>query len=113
MASWNLLQVVGGQVKGSRVCVQEEGCCTTGLVKWYRGGEWPVGILNNSNMLTPYEQFHIQAFHQKGKLIPEQYNNTQVIQTLSFNWPFTPPYHLTRSIVQHPSSWTHTLLPFI
>jgi len=29
--------------------------------------------LNNLNMLTPYEQFHIQALHQKGKLIPEQY----------------------------------------
>ena len=33
-----------GQVQGSRVCVQEEGSCTTGLVKWYRGGEWLVGI---------------------------------------------------------------------
>jgi hypothetical protein len=29
--------------------------------------------LNNPNTLTPYEQFHIQALHQKGKLIPEQY----------------------------------------
>ena len=31
---------------GSRVCVQKEGCCATGLVKCYRGGrgvEWPVG----------------------------------------------------------------------
>ena len=28
---------------------------------------------NNPKMLTPYEQFHIQALHQKGKLIPEQY----------------------------------------
>ena len=32
-----------GQVQGSRVCVQEEGCCTTGLIKRYRGGEWPAG----------------------------------------------------------------------
>ena len=37
------LLVVGGQVQGSRVCVQEEGCCTTGLIKRYRGGEWPAG----------------------------------------------------------------------
>jgi hypothetical protein len=29
--------------------------------------------LNNPNMLTHYEQLHIQALHQKGKLIPEQY----------------------------------------
>jgi hypothetical protein len=29
--------------------------------------------LNNPNMLISYEQFHIQALHQKGKLIPEQY----------------------------------------
>ena len=36
--------VVGGQVQGSRVYIQEEGCCTTGLVKWYREGEWLVGI---------------------------------------------------------------------
>ena len=28
--------------------------------------------LNNPNMLTPYEQFYIQALHQEGKLIPEQ-----------------------------------------
>ena len=35
--------VVGGQVQSSRVCVQKEGCCTTGLVKSYRG-EWLVGI---------------------------------------------------------------------
>ena len=34
-----------GQVQGSGVCVQKKGCCTTGLVKWYRGGgEWLVGI---------------------------------------------------------------------
>jgi len=25
-------------MQGSRVCVQEEGCCTTGLVKWYGEG---------------------------------------------------------------------------
>jgi hypothetical protein len=31
--------VVGGQVQGSK-----EGCCTTGLVKWYREGEWLFGI---------------------------------------------------------------------
>ena len=37
--------VFGGQVQGSRVCVQKEGCCTTGLVKWYGGGgEWLVGM---------------------------------------------------------------------
>ena len=24
-------------MQGSRVCVQEEGCCTNGLVKWYGG----------------------------------------------------------------------------
>ena len=28
--------------------------------------------LNNPNMLTPYEQFYIQAFQQEGKLTPEQ-----------------------------------------
>jgi hypothetical protein len=28
--------------------------------------------LNNPNMLTPYEQFYIQALHPEGKLIPEQ-----------------------------------------
>ena len=28
--------------------------------------------LNNPNMLTPYEQFYIQALHQEGKLIPDQ-----------------------------------------
>jgi hypothetical protein len=28
--------------------------------------------LNNPNMLTPYEQFHIQSLHQEGKLIQEQ-----------------------------------------
>ena len=31
------LLVVKGQMKGSRVCVQEEGCCTIDLVKWYGG----------------------------------------------------------------------------
>ena len=36
--------VVGGQVQESRVCIQEEGCCTTGLVKLYRGGEWLFGM---------------------------------------------------------------------
>ena len=29
--------VVGGQVQDSRLSVQEEGCCTTDFVKWYRG----------------------------------------------------------------------------
>jgi len=29
MVCSNWLLVVGGQVQGSRVCVQEEGCCTT------------------------------------------------------------------------------------
>jgi hypothetical protein len=33
----------------------------------------PLKPLNNPNMLTPYEQFHTQALHQEGKLIPEQY----------------------------------------
>jgi len=28
--------------------------------------------LKNPNMLTPYEQFYLQALHQEGKLIPEQ-----------------------------------------
>ena len=28
--------------------------------------------LNNPNVLTPYEQFYIQALRQEGKLIPEQ-----------------------------------------
>jgi hypothetical protein len=74
------LLVVGGQVQGSRLCVQEEGCCTTGLVNWYGGGgEWPVGIvdsdrLNNelsthtttSNPLT----LTLLTFHTIGTLYP-------------------------------------------
>jgi len=31
----------------------------------------PLKSLNNPNMLTPYEQFYIQALHQEGKFIPE------------------------------------------
>ena len=62
--------------------------------------------LNNPNMLTPFEQFHIQTFHQKGSSF---LNNTQAIRTLCSNWPFTPLYHLTRLVVQHPSAWKHTM----
>jgi hypothetical protein len=29
--------------------------------------------LNNPNVLTHYEQFHIQALHQKRRLTPEQF----------------------------------------
>ena len=62
------------------------------------------------NMLTPYEQFHIQALHQKGKLILEQYASDP---NPLFQLAIHPPlYHLTRPVVQHPSSWTHTLLPY-
>ena len=43
--------------------------------------------LNIPNMLTPYEQFYIQALHQKGSSF---LNNTQAIRTLCSNWPFTP-----------------------
>ena len=65
--------------------------------------------LNNPNMLISYEQFHFQALHQKGKLIPEQYaGDPNPLFQLSIHPP--PPYHLTRPVVQHPSSWTHTLL---
>ena len=43
--------VVRGQVQGSQVCVQEEGCCTTGLVKWYGCVcEWPVGIEGSGHL---------------------------------------------------------------
>ena len=42
--------VVGGQVQGSK-----EGCCTTGLVKWYREGEWPVGTEGLGRLLIAQE----------------------------------------------------------
>jgi hypothetical protein len=29
--------------------------------------------LNNTTMLTPYEQYFIQSLHQEGQLIPKQY----------------------------------------
>ena len=29
---------------------QEEGCCTTGLLKWYRGGGWPVGTEGSDHL---------------------------------------------------------------
>jgi len=29
-------------------------------------------LLNNPNMLTPFEQFYIQTLHREAKLIPEQ-----------------------------------------
>jgi len=44
--------------------------------------------LDNPNMLTPYEQFHIQALHQKGKLIPEQYaGDPNLLLQLAINPP--------------------------
>jgi hypothetical protein len=45
--------------------------------------------LNNPNMLTPYEQFHIQALHQKGKFIPEQYAGDR---NPLFQLAIHPPY---------------------
>jgi len=48
--------------------------------------------LNNPNMLTPYEQFHIQALHQKGKLIPEKY---AVDLKPLFQLAIHPPPHTT------------------
>jgi len=64
--------------------------------------------LNTPNMLTPCEQFHIQGLHQKGKLIPEQYaGDSNPLFQLAIH---SPLYHLTRQVVQHPFSWTHTLL---
>ena len=47
--------VVGGQVQESRVCIQEEGCCTTGLVKCYREGLWPVGTEGSGRLLVVRE----------------------------------------------------------
>ena len=32
------LLVVGGQVQGNRLCVRDEGCCSTGSVMWCMGG---------------------------------------------------------------------------
>ena len=42
--------IVGGQVQGRRVCVKEEGCCTTGLVKWYKRGECLVVIEDSGRL---------------------------------------------------------------
>jgi hypothetical protein len=41
-------------------------------------------------MLTPYEQFHIQALHQKGMLIPELYTgDLNPLFQLAIHPPFT------------------------
>jgi hypothetical protein len=46
--------------------------------------------LNNPNMLTPYKPFHIQALHQKGKLIPKQYaGDLNPLFQLAIHPPFT------------------------
>ena len=49
--------------------------------------------LNNPNMLTPYEQFHIQALHQKGKLIPEYAGDPNPLFQLAIH----PPIRLDKT----------------
>ena len=44
------LLVVGGQVQGSRVCVQEEGCCTTASCNIPKHVEL-IGIVNKPLLL--------------------------------------------------------------
>jgi hypothetical protein len=46
--------------------------------------------LNNLNMLTPFEKFHIQALHQKGKLISEQYvDDPNTLFQIAIHPPYT------------------------
>jgi len=46
--------------------------------------------LNNPNKLTPYEKFHIQTLHKKGKLIPEQYaDDPNPLFQLAIHPPYT------------------------
>ena len=49
------LLVVWGQVQSSTLSVQEEGCCTTGFVKWYREGEWPFGTEGSGRLRIVWE----------------------------------------------------------
>ena len=41
------------------------------------------------SMLLPFEQFHIQSLHQAGKLIPEQWPDTNPLFQLTFSHPPT------------------------
>ena len=69
----------------------------------------PLKPLNNPNMLTPYEQFHVQALHQKGRLIPEQYaGDSNPLFQLAIH---SPIHYMTEPVEQHPSSRTHSRLP--
>ena len=65
--------------------------------------------LNNLNTLTPHEQFHIQALHRKGRLIPEQYpgDPNPVFQLVIHSATI---HHMTEPVEKHPSSQTHSLL---
>jgi len=61
--------------------------------------------LINPSMLTSYEQFYIQTFHQENKLIPEQYPGEQIRY---FKRPFTPnPPHEKTSHVTAFGPHTH------
>jgi len=62
--------------------------------------------LNDTTMLTPYEQYFIQTLHQDGQLIPEQSpGGKNPFSSL----PLTPPtHHLKKPVKQLPSYRTHS-----
>jgi len=58
-------------------------------------------------LLLPFEQFHIQSFHQASKLTPEQYpNEANTLFHLAFSHP-PPTRHKTEPVKQHPANRTH------
>ena len=61
--------------------------------------------LNDTTMLTPYEQYFIQTLHQEGQLIPEQSPGEKPFSSL----PLTlPTHHLKKPVKQLPSYRTHS-----
>jgi hypothetical protein len=46
--------------------------------------------LNDTNLLTPYEQYFIQTLYQKGQLIPEQTPGEKTLIQLAIDPTHTP-----------------------
>jgi len=62
--------------------------------------------LQHDSVLPPFEQLHIQSFHQAGKLIPEQYpNDPNPLFQLAFSHP-PPTRHRAEPVKQHPATRT-------
>ena len=63
--------------------------------------------IQKESMLLSFEQFHIQALHQTGKLIPEQYpNDPNPLFQLTLSHP-PPTRHKTEPVKQQPANRTH------